>query len=138
MKRLLSTGFLFISIAFSTHASEPEVIEAARIETVEWLALTDTGQYKSSWDSASALFKAAVSEEDWEKSLSAVRTPIGALETREIVSSKFSTTLPGAPDGEYVVFQFNSSFEHKTTAIETVTAMKDNDGVWRVVGYFIK
>ena len=138
MKRLLSTGLLFVSIAFSTQASEPEVIEEARVETVAWLGLTDTGQYESSWDSASALFKAAVSKEDWDKSLSAVRTPIGALETREMATSKFSTTLPGAPDGEYVVFQFNSSFEHKAAALETVTAMKDTDGAWRVASYFIK
>ncbi len=138
MKRLLGTGLLFVSIAFSTQASEPEAIEEARVETVAWLSLTDTGQYESSWHSASALFKAAVSKEDWEKSLSAVRTPIGVLETREMATSKFSTTLPGAPDGEYVVFQFNSSFEHKATALETVTAMKDADGAWRVAGYFIK
>jgi hypothetical protein len=138
MKRLLSTGLVFVAIAFSAQASEPEVIEEAKVETLEWLALTDTGQYESSWDSASALFKAAVSKEDWEKSLSAVRTPIGALETREMATSKFSTTLPGAPDGEYVVFQFNSSFEHKATALETVTAMKDIDGAWRVAGYFIR
>ena len=124
--------------AFSAQASELEVIEEARAETVSWLALTDTGQYESSWDSASALFKAAVSKEDWEKSLCAVRTPIGALEIREMATSKFSTTLPGAPDGEYVVFQFNSSFEHKATALETVTAMKDADGAWRLAGYFIK
>ena len=138
MKRLLSTGLLFVLIAFSTQASEPEVIEEARAETVAWLALTDTGQYESSWDSAAAAFKAAVSKEDLEKSLSAVLTPFGALETREMATSKFSTTLPGAPDGEYVVFQFNSSFEHKATALETVTAMKDADGAWRVAGYFIK
>lgn len=138
MKRLLSTGLLFVAIAFSTQASEPEVIEEAKVETLAWLALTDTGRFNTSWDSASVLFKAAISNEDWEKSLSAVRTPIGALETREMATSKFSTTLPGAPDGEYVVFQFNSSFEHKATALETVTAMKDPDGAWRVAGYFIK
>lgn len=80
----------------------------------------------------------AVSKEDWKKSLSAVRAPIGALETREMAASNFSTTLPGAPDGEYVVFQFNSSFANKAAALETVTAMKDTDGAWRVAGYFIK
>ena len=138
MKRLIGIGLLFVSIALSTQASEPEVVEAARVETVAWLALTDTGQYESSWDSASALFKAAISKEDWERSLSAVRTPIGALKTREVATSDYSTTLPGAPDGEYVVFRFNSSFEHKATALETVTAMNDADGAWRVAGYFIK
>jgi hypothetical protein len=138
MKRLLSTVLLVISIALSTQASEPEVIEAAKGETVAWLSLTDTGQYESSWDSASALFKAAISKEDWVQSLSAVRSPIGALESREMATAEFSTTLPGAPDGEYVVFQFNSSFERKATALETVTAMKGADGAWRMAGYFIK
>ena len=138
MRRLLVTGLLFVAIAFSVQASEPDVIDEAKVETLEWLALTDTGQYESSWDSASSLFKAAVAKDDWEKSLSAVRTPIGALETREMAASKFSTTLPGAPDGEYVVFQFSSSFANKAAALETVTAMKDTDGAWRVAGYFIK
>jgi hypothetical protein len=138
MKRLICIGLFFFSIAFSAQASEPAVIEEARVETVAWLALTDTGQYESSWDSASALFKAAVTREDWGRSLSVVRTPIGSLDMRELATSEFSTTLPGAPDGEYVVFQFNSSFRNKATALETVTAMKDADGVWRVAGYFIK
>jgi hypothetical protein len=49
-----------------------------------------------------------------------------------------SQSLPGAPDGEYVVIQFATSFENKKSAIETVTPMLDSDGEWRVSGYFIK
>ena len=138
MGRLLGTALLVVSITLSANAGEPEVIEEARAETAAWLSLTDTGQYASSWESASALFKAAVSKEDWVRSVSAVRSPIGALGSREMATAKFSTSLPGAPDGEYVVFQFNASFENKATAVETVTAMKDADGTWRVAGYFIK
>jgi hypothetical protein len=62
---------------------------------------------------------------------------VQASETAVIEEAKVET-LAGAPDGEYVVFQFNSSFAHKATALETVTAMKDTDGVWRVAGYSIK
>ena len=138
MKRLLSTAVIFAALAVSAQAGEPEAVAAAKTETLAWLALTDSGEYESSWDAASALFKAAISKEDWKRSLSAARTPFGGLKAREMATAKFSTTLPGAPDGEYVVFQFNASFEHKATAIETVTAMKDADETWRVVGYFIK
>ncbi len=138
MKRLAGTLALFVALAVSAHASEPEAIETARTETLAWLAMTDSGEYESSWESASALFKAAISKEDWERSLSAARIPLGALKVREMATSNYSTTLPGAPDGEYVVFQFNSSFEHKASAVETVTAMKDPDGTWRVAGYFVK
>jgi len=48
------------------------------------------------------------------------------------------TSMPGAPDGEYVVIQFESSFANKESAVETVTPMKGEDGVWRVSGYYIK
>ena len=48
------------------------------------------------------------------------------------------TSLPGAPDGEYRVFQFDTSFEHKQTAVETVTAVLETDGSWRIAGYFIR
>lgn len=138
MNRLLCIASLAILVALPSLASEADTIETAKGKTVSWLSLTDTGQYESSWDAASALFRAAISKADWVQSLSAVRSPIGALRSREVASANFSTTLPGAPDGEYVVFQFNSSFENKASAIETVTAMKDSDGVWRVAGYFIK
>ena len=139
MKRLAGTGLLFALVALAAaQANESEAIEAAKVETVAWLALTDAGQYDSSWDAASALFKAAISKEDWEKALGAARKPFGALESREVATSTFSKTLPGAPDGEYVVFKFDSSFEHKASAIETVTAMKEADGAWRVAGYYIK
>jgi ribosomal protein S17E len=40
--------------------------------------------------------------------------------------------------GEYVVIQFETSFENKKTAVETVTPMMDKDGIWRVSGYYIK
>jgi hypothetical protein len=47
-------------------------------------------------------------------------------------------TLPGAPDGEYVVIQYQTAFQNKKSAIETVTPMLDKDGHWRVAGYYIK
>ena len=48
------------------------------------------------------------------------------------------SSIPGAPDGEYVVIQFKTSFENKKSGIETVTPMLDKDGKWRVSGYYIK
>ena len=47
-------------------------------------------------------------------------------------------TLPGAPDGEYVIQQYASAFENKKEAMESVVLMKEKDGTWKVVGYFIK
>ena len=67
-----------------------------------------------------------------------MRVPLGKLESRKLTSAQYTKTMPGAPDGDYVILQFDASYENKKRAIETVTPMKDKDGKWRVAGYFIK
>ena len=103
-----------------------------------WLHLADDGKYLESWNEAAAYFKGAVTMESWKKTMQSFRQPLGKVKSREIMSKKFTKVLPGAPDGEYVVIQFSSSFENKKSAIETVTPMFDKDGKWRVSGYYIK
>ena len=97
-----------------------------------------SGKSGQSWDEAASLFKAAVTKADWEKALRNVRAPLGALKARKVKSATFTRTIPGGPDGEYVVIQFESQFENKAAAIETVTPMRDKDGAWRVSGYYVK
>lgn len=106
--------------------------------TLEWLELTDRGDAVASWKAAASLFRSAVSQEQWKQSLAAAREPLGAVTSRQLDSARAATELPGAPDGEYVVFQFTTTFQHKRTATETVTPMRDSDGEWRVSGYFIR
>ena len=103
-----------------------------------WLVLVDSGKYADSWQEASQLFKAAVTKEQWQSALRGSRDPLGKLLSRKVKSATYTKTLPGAPDGEYVVIQYESSFEHKQSAVETITPTLDKDGKWRVSGYFIK
>lgn len=111
---------------------------AAEQATLRWLALTDRGDAVASWQAAASLFRRAVSPDQWTQSLAAAREPLGAVIARQLVSARAATELPGAPDGEYVVFQFTTTFEHKRSATETVTPMRDSDGEWHVSGYFIR
>jgi hypothetical protein len=120
--------------AIAAETPETEALEAA--ET--WLALVDSGDYAKSWDAAAAYFKGAITKEKWGQALKGVRPPLGKVLSREVKAKQFATSLPGAPDGEYVVIQFETSFENKSTAVETVTPMKDEDGKWRVSGYFVR
>jgi hypothetical protein len=111
---------------------------AALAAAQTWLSLVDQGNYADSWDNAAEYFKNAVTKEQWQQSLNAVRKPLGKMVSRKVKSSKFTKTLPGAPDGEYVVIQFATSFENKKAAVETITPMREKDGKWRVSGYYIK
>ena len=63
---------------------------------------------------------------------------LGALVSRKLRSAKEYNALPGAPDGKFVMMQFDTSFAAKKTAVETVTFMLEKDGAWRSVGYFIR
>lgn len=131
---LAVVAFVLQPLAVAAESPEVEAVKAA--ET--WLALVDSGDYTKSWETAAVYFKGAVTKEKWEQSLKGVRPPLGKVLSRKVKSKEYATSLPGAPDGEYVVIQFETSFENKTTAIETVTPMKDPDGEWRVSGYFIR
>jgi hypothetical protein len=102
-----------------------------------WLALVDKGQYGQSWETAAEAFKKGVSKANWVNSLTGGRKPLGDVKSRKLMSQQFTKTLPGAPDGEYVILQYETSFANKASAVETITPMLDN-GPWKVSGYYIK
>ncbi len=113
--------------------------EALAEEAAEkWLALVDGGDYARSYQEAAQYFKNAVGNDQWQTMMHGSREPLGKVGRRKLKSATYARTLPGAPDGEYVVIQYDSSFEHKESATETVTPMLDVDGQWRVSGYFMK
>ena len=117
---------------------EDKNVTDAREAAEAWLELMDNGDYTAGWEKASALFKNAITAADLDKQLAAVRKPLGDVVSRIAASAQYTTSLPGAPDGEYVVLLFDTSFSRKKTSVETVTPMKGEDGCWRVSGYFIR
>ncbi|MFW5786604.1 MAG: DUF4019 domain-containing protein [bacterium] len=114
--------------------AEQGAIDAAE----EWLALVDAGRYEESWEQASGYLKNVIGKEHFAQSLRGTLPPLGEVRSRELQSRRYATSLPGAPDGEYVVLQYRSSFAHKQSAVETITPMRDEDGAWRISGYYIK
>jgi hypothetical protein len=117
-------------------ADKPE--DTAQAAADSWLKLVDDGNYSASWEQAAKVFKGAVQQVDWGKMAGGVRTPLGKLVSRKLKSREYTEKMPGAPDGKYVVIQYDTVFEHKAAAVETVIPMVDPDGAWRVSGYFIR
>ena len=119
----------------------PDTSEAERAATAaaeSWLALLDEGKFAESWTEAASLFKRAVPQRQWEGAVRTQRRPLAAFESRTLIQRNYSTSLPGAPDGEYVMIQFRTDFANRKGVIETITPMLDEDGTWRVSGYLIK
>lgn len=137
MKRIL-TSFLALMLLIPGSASAGEAEREAVAAAQAWLKLVDKGEYGKSWDKAAPFMRAAVGREGWERALTKVRKPLGEALSRTVQSAIFTRTLPGAPDGEYVVIQFATRFANKESAVETITPSRELDGTWRVSGYYIR
>ncbi len=114
--------------------AEDDAEAAAR----SWLELVDAGRYAESWDDAAPLLKDVVAREKWEQALGFQRSALGRCPSRTRTLRKLVDALPGAPEGPYAVIQFETEFERKKNAVETVTPARGEDGSWRVSGYSIR
>ena len=133
---LLVAVLASVSPVLAAQATTPEA--KAEIAERAWLALIDNGRYNESWKAASPSFQAAVTQANWASAAASVRTPLGKVLTRKVETARHTTTLPGAPDGDYVVTLYDTSFEQKSEAKETVTVRLEKDGSWRSIGYYIR
>jgi hypothetical protein len=103
-----------------------------------WLELLDGQRYADSWEQASTLFREATPKLQWETSAQSVRGPLGPVNFRKMRAANYARVLPGAPEGEYVVIQYDTSFANRPNSTETLTPSKEKDGTWKVSGYYIR
>lgn len=112
--------------------------DAAHVSADAWLALIDQSQFAESWDTAAPIFQASLTKEQWNGAVKGARGPLGPLAARKFRAAEYKDSLPGAPEGEYVVIYYDSAFAEKQGATESVTLAKTTDDAWKVAGYFIQ
>ena len=139
--RVLLMVFLFPLVLFAAEDSKqnsqgkPEELAVASAE--QWLKVIDADDYDKGWGHASEYLKNAVPKDSFKQTLQGVRSPLGSMKKRVLDAAQFTTSLPGYPDGEYVVMKYKTEFENKADAVETLISKKE-DGQWKVAGYYIK
>jgi hypothetical protein len=109
--------------------------EAARAVAEEWLALVDAGKYPESFQKLDPAFAKKVGKKKWIASITDLRGRAGKFTSRKFSSAEYTKELPGAPEGEYVVVEYESVFEKKPKATEKVILILGRDLYWRVAGY---
>ncbi len=129
---------LLLTVPCASMAADLDKEAAAVAAAEEFLVLVDQGEYVKSWEQASSLFAERIPKEDWVEGISRFRPTFGEVQSRVLKGSHLAKSLPGAPDGEYVLILFTSVFEKKATAVETITMMLDTDKQWRAAGYYIE
>lgn len=140
--RTIAALALFLGVALglatTTRGAEDIDVRPAQAAALEWLGAIDAGRYGESWDAAAPTFKGVITRPDWEKQLVALREPLGAPVARKLRSATYSTTIPGAPAGEYVVIVYDTHFGKRPGTVETITPTRQPDGTWKVSGYFLR
>src|SRR5262245_11095909 len=135
---LRAIGALAAAAGSGAVAGQDPRTSAAQAAARDWLVLADRGDGGATWDAAGKQFRDAISRERWTKSLAAVRDPIGPVTQRSMLSTRFRKKVPGAPEGDYALVLFRTSFAKKDDGREDVTLQHEADGQWRVVGYVIQ
>lgn len=123
-----------VSTSAVTEGVDPAVLDAAEA----WLAMVDAGDYQGSWEATGAMFREEVSAEQWHESMAQVREDMGAVTERRLHEHTLESVMPGVPEGEYMMLEYRSVFEKQPDGAELVVCTKDEDGTWRVIGYFLQ
>lgn len=116
---------------------DPVKEKAAWASVEKWLTSMDSLNYSTTWYRAAGSFRQTLTPAQWKAAAEAARTPLGVCRTRGEHESEYRRFLPGAPEGEYYLFQIKTDFENGP-CVETIVMTLETDDVWRTTGYFIK
>jgi Protein of unknown function (DUF4019) len=110
---------------------------AAERQALGFLGYLDQGRYADSYAYTGMLIRAQLDREQFSTQIQKTRAGTGALQSRELIDAGYATTVPGAPEGQYVVLHYHASFANRQDTVETLTLALAK-GYWRVSGYYIK
>jgi hypothetical protein len=137
VSRSFFLAVFLIALAGPAFADNDQRKQAAEQAAASWLEVVEKGEYGETWDQAAAFFREAVARDAWIEAMQQTRAPLGAVSSRELVSTNFANELPNVPEGDYVVFQYKTVFAERPNAAEMIT-LKMDDGSWKTSGYFIR
>jgi Protein of unknown function (DUF4019) len=111
--------------------------QAAERQALGFLGYLDHGRYADSYAYTGMLIRAQLDRDAFSRQIEKARAGTGAMLTRNLIDAGFTTSVPGAPEGQYVVLHYDASFANRQEAVETLT-LAFAKGYWRVSGYYIK
>ncbi|WP_314376418.1 DUF4019 domain-containing protein [Sphingomonas paucimobilis] len=114
--------------ATSTTTADPAAVEAAR----RFLQLIDQGRWADSYRLTTSSFRKLNTEQVWAATSEKVRTPLGRMVSRTLLSQE---DIPAPPAG-YRMVRFNTRFGTSADIVETLTLEREN-GEWRVAGIYV-
>lgn len=134
----IALAMMFAMPVAAVHAQETEHTKAGVAAAGQWLKLADAGNGVESWRSAGTVFRNAATAEQWSGMLAGARAPLGELKSRTLANARHTRTLPGVPEGDYVVIQYGAVYANRPGVTETVVTSREAEGGWKVITYLIQ
>jgi hypothetical protein len=119
--------------------SDPHQAEeqAAERQALGFLGYLDQGRFADSYAYTGMLIRTSLDRDTFAQKLESARNGTGAMVSRNLIDASYSTSVPGAPEGQYVILHYATSFANRQDTVETVT-LAFAKSYWRVSGYYIK
>ena len=147
MQRLLKRIFaavMAVGCAVNLAAQQPPAADphtqeevAAERQALGFLGYLDHGRFADSYAYTGMLIRTQVDRDSFSSQVEKARAGTGALISRELMDASYTDSVPGAPQGQYVILHYHASFASRQDAVETLTLALAK-GYWRVSGYYIK
>lgn len=138
MKAVAAIAVAAVMVAAPAAGQRASAVHKGQEAAAAWLDLLDSGQYAASWDQAAPQFKAGVSKPGWVAAMRALRAPLGPVRARRLKWASYTESLPTPPSGQYVILDYETRFDNRASAVETVTPVQDPNGEWKVAAYYIR
>ncbi|RMF46310.1 MAG: DUF4019 domain-containing protein [Deltaproteobacteria bacterium] len=117
---------------------DPVKADSARQATLRFLHMVDQDQFADSWSMSAHLLREKIPQDKWAGKLKLHRAQCGKFLEREETEINYATEASGEQKGEFFTLNFAADYERCPEVTETVTVMLEEDGQWRVGGFFVK
>jgi len=141
--RVPMTAFILVTLVLPVLASQTPVDSVAAVRAADtaaqaWLALVDKGRVAESWDEAALTLQLAVTKAKWVEAVKKARGSYEPFGARRQIMARYTTDLPNASQGQYVLFQYETSVSGDRQVVETVVPVLEGKRGWRISGYFVR
>jgi hypothetical protein len=118
----------------------PKDIDGAKLEAISsaWLSKLDNGWFQQCYDETSQKLKDGLDKNQWLNNMITYRKPLGTADKRQEINMIYEPEIANVGKGDFVIIQYAAIYQQKLAVIEAVTLIKEEDGSWKVSGYWIK
>lgn len=138
MKTIVS--FLVLILLSGLNSAESNATQEEAVSVAQkWLELVESGQLNEGWKTLSSQYKINVTQQKWQTVCNSVyNKPTKAIDRKIIHISQWHDRNSDNDESSYVTIRFKTTYDDKTERVQMITPRLEQDGQWRVAGFYFR